>query len=30
MMAQKPLVMQDPNVPAVSKRIFSRKLDELN
>jgi len=30
MMAQRPLLQQDPNVPQVSKNIFKRKLDGLN
>ena len=30
MMAQRPLIQQDPSIPKVSKNIFKRKLDELN
>jgi len=30
MMAQRPLMQQDPNISQVSKNIFKRKLDEMN
>lgn len=30
MMAQRPMIQQDPNIPQVSKNIYKRKLDELN